>query len=370
MRLRQISISNFRNFESASIKPGENFNLFYGMNGQGKTNLLEAIYVLGNSRSFRYAKLPDLIRQGQSYSKILGGISSGGITSSISLRLEHSGRKVEMDGKTVQKVSDLHGKLTTVVFSPDDTGMVKFGPDTRRRYLDRAVYTGDIAYLFCWHDYHRILKQRNVLLKQQVKSGLDIWTEKLAETGAEVIFRRQNYIAVLNRLLEKHYNTISGSCEKAGITYSPEGVNGNEASKIHSDLIELYSRHEKIDEKYGTTTAGPHRDDLTFHLDGRPLKSLGSQGQQKSFVLALKMAEIDHLQSMYEEPPILLLDDISSELDMERKRNLLGFLNSRQIQTFITTTEPSTALIEATTKCSVFHVEQGNLTYKGNESNE
>jgi len=281
MHLKQINITKFRNFESISIKPGEYFNLLYGLNGQGKTNLIEAIYILGNSRSFRYSKIPDLIKHGESFAMIQGSIHTSGIDSRIKLMLENSGRRVELDGKPVQKVSDLHGKLTTVVFSPDDTGMVKFGPEMRRRYMDRAVYVGDIGYLHCWHDYHRVLRQRNTLLKQADKTGLDIWTEKLAESGAEVISRRKLYINKLNVLLENHYSTISGSAEKAGITYSPQGVHAAESDRIRSDLMELFSKYERSDEKFGTTTAGPHRDDLVFHLDGRPLKSLGSQGHKK-----------------------------------------------------------------------------------------
>lgn len=370
MRLKKISIVNFRNFKSVNIEPGRCFNLLHGLNGQGKTNLLEAIYILGSSRSFRSVRLPDLIKHGQTAGQIQGSIESGNSSSHIRVVIESSGRRVDLDGKAIQRVSDLHGKLNTVVFSPDDTGMVKLGPETRRRYLDRAVYTGDIGYLYCWHEYHRILKQRNTLLKQTDKTGLDIWTEKLAIAGAEVISRRQSYVCLLNDLLKKHYATISGDNEIASISYKPEGVHSTNTETISNELIAIFSKHEKSDEKFGTTTAGPHRDDLKFHLNDQPLKSLGSQGQQKSFVLALKMAEIDNLQSIYNEPPILLLDDISSELDMDRKTNLLGFLNKRDIQTFITTTEPSLALIGATTQCALFHVKQGNLTYKGNESNE
>lgn len=370
MRIKNINIANFRNFKVINIEPGRCFNILYGLNGQGKTNLLEAIYILGSSRSFRSARIPDLIRHGQTTGQIQGDIESGNSSHNIRLIMESSGRRVDLDGKAIQRVSDLHGKLNTVVFSPDDTSMVKLGPETRRKYLDRAVYTGDIGYLYCWHEYHRVLKQRNTLLKQIDKTGLEIWTEKLAIAGAEVISRRQRYVNLLNSLLQKHYATISGSIEIASLSYKPEGVLGTETETIYKELTALFLKYEKNDEKFGTTTAGPHRDDLKFHLNSQPLKSLGSQGQQKTFVLALKMAEIDNLESIYNEPPILLLDDISSELDMDRKANLLSFLDKRDLQTFITTTEPSSALIGATTQCAVFHVKHGNLTYKGNESNE
>ena len=352
------------------VRPGKHFNLLYGFNGQGKTNLLEAIYLLGNPRSFRNSRLPEFIRHGQAQAQVFGEVESCGIVSDIRLTLETAGRRVEIDQKGIKRASDLHGRLNAVVFSPDDTSMVKSGPEARRRYLDRAVYTGDIGYLHCWHDYHRILKQRNHLLKSPDTAGLDVWTEKLAAAGAEVIELRQRYVALLNTQLQQHYATISGGSEAAGISYQPEGVRATDRQSIREELLHLFQRHGKSDERYGTTTAGPHRDDLTLSLDARPLKSFGSQGQQKSFVLALKMAEMENLQTVFSEPPLLLLDDMSSELDAHRNRNLMDFLTTRDIQVFITTTEPSTALLATAAHCSVFRVENGNLTSEGNETHE
>ena len=169
---------------SVQMEPGEHFNLLHGLNGQGKTNLLEAIYLLGCPRSFRTSRLPELVRHGERQSQIQGTVKSGGIENNLRLLIEAAGRKVEIDGKAVYKASELHGKLNSVVFSPDDTGMVRMGPESRRRYLDRAVYMGDSGYLHCWQSYQRILKQRNQLLKNSDRTGLDVWTEKLAETGA------------------------------------------------------------------------------------------------------------------------------------------------------------------------------------------
>lgn len=352
------------------VEPGQRFNLLHGLNGQGKTNFLEAIYLLGNPRSFRSSRLPEFIGHGRMQAQVSGEVESCGITSHIRLILETAGRRVEIDQKGIKRASDLHGKLNAVVFSPDDTSMVKSGPEARRRYLDRAVYTGDIAYLHCWHDYHRILKQRNHLLKSPDKAGLDIWTEKLAEAGAEVIERRLGYVAQLDTQLQRHYTTISGGCEVAAISYQPEGVQASDRGGIRGELLQLFQRHSKSDERYGTTTAGPHRDDLTFCLDTRPLKAFGSQGQQKSFVLALKMAEMENLQTVFGEPPLLLLDDMSSELDAQRNSNLMDFLTTRDIQVFITTTQPSPALLATTAHCSVFRVENGNLTSEGNETHE
>lgn len=360
-----MAIAGFRNVSSVRVEPGERFNLLHGLNGQGKTNLLEAIYLLGSPRSFRTARLPELVRHGEQRAEIMGAVESGGIQNTLRLVIETAGRKVEIDGKAVHKASELHGKLNAVVFSPDDTGMVRMGPESRRRYLDRAVYMGDIGYLHCWHSYQRILKQRNHLLKSSDRTGLDIWTEKLAETGAEVIERRLAFVAVLDGKLQKYYATISGGGETSRISYHPDGVRSTEQEYIREELMELFKRQQRSDERYGTTTAGPHRDDLTLELNERPLKAFGSQGQQKSFVLALKMAEMDNLQDIFGEAPLLLLDDMSSELDARRNHNLMEFLTKREIQVFITTTERSPALLAAAPHCAVFHVEDGNLTFEG-----
>jgi DNA replication and repair protein RecF len=356
--------------EMVRIEPGKRFNLLYGFNGQGKTNLLEAIYLLGSSRSFRHSRLTEYIKHGEKKSQIEGEVASAGSISTIRLTMEQAGRRVDIDGKGVQRASDLHGRLSSVVFSPDDTFMVRMGPEVRRRYLDRAVYTGDIGYLHPWHDYHSILKQRNQLLKGDDYSSLDVWTEKLVESGAEVIRRRQKFVALLNTRLKSHYETISGEREEADISYHPEGVAGGSAQDICTGLRQLFDRHAKNDQRYGTTTAGPHRDDLTLCLDGRSLKSFGSQGQQKSFLLALKMAEMDNLQSIFDETPLLLLDDMSSELDQRRNNNLMDFLISRDIQVFITSTGPLPALTRAAEHCAVFRVEDGNLTFEGHISHE
>jgi DNA replication and repair protein RecF len=347
------------------MEPGKQFNLFYGLNGQGKTNLLEAIYLLGSPRSFRTTRMAELIRHGEQQVRIQGTVEAGGVQNRMSLLVETAGRKVNIDGKAVHKASELHGKLNAVIFSPDDTRMVRMGPEPRRRYLDRAVYMGDIGYLHCWHSYQRILKQRNHLLKSSEKAGLDIWTEKLAETGAEIIDRRLKFIAVLDRKLKHHYGLIAGNSETSKISYIPEGVKSEVYDEIRQELLELFKRHQRADERYGTTTAGPHRDDLIFELDGRQLKAFGSQGQQKSFVLALKMAEMDNLFDTFGEAPLLLLDDMSSELDARRNQNLMEFLTKREVQVFITTTERSPALLDAAPHCAVFHVEGGNLTFEG-----
>ncbi len=370
MRLTRIAIADFRNIASLRFTPGQRFNLIHGRNGQGKTNLLEAIYLLGSPRSFRTARRTDFIRQDQQTARVQGEIESGGITGCIDLNIESAGRRVELDGKGIQRASDLYGRLTTVVFSPDDTAMVRYGPETRRRYLDHAIYMCDIGYLNCWHAYQRILKQRNQLLKNSDRNGLDVWTEQLAETGAEIIIRRRGFVAGLTDMLQRHYGNISAGEETASLDYLPDGIASQDRDDVRDELLSLFRRSQQTDFRQGNTSAGPHRDDLRFLLNGKPLKTFGSTGQQKSFVLALKMAEIDNLATIFGEPPLLLLDDLSSELDDARSGNLLHFLQNRDMQVFMTTTQRSPALPGGTLHCAVFRVEHGNLTFEGNEQHE
>lgn len=365
MRLEKLAVSQFRNIESLCIKPAERFNLLYGLNGQGKTNVLEAIYLLGNPRSFRSSKLSEFIHHGESRAYIAGSVFSQNGSSNIRLSLEGMGKKVVVDDKTVQRASDIHGKINVVVFSPDDTAMVKLGPEIRRRYLDRSVYTSSVSYLKYWHDYQRILKHRNQLLKKYEHSDLSVWTEKLAESGAYIIFHRQRYVENLNKRLQEHYKIISGGKESVEIMYNPQGVVSNTISELNNELMSLFESTCAYDQKYGTTSGGPHRDDICFRINGKSLKAFGSQGQQKSFVLALKMAEMEHLQTVFGEPPLLLLDDMSSELDEQRNKNLMDFITESTIQVFITTTERATAGNIAIPECAVFHVNEGNLTFEG-----
>ena len=371
MRLVSLSIAGFRNINFIRFLPNGQFNLIHGYNGQGKTNLIEALYLLGNPRSFRNARLPDYISYGQRKTLVKGEIDTFGSRTSVTLTLENAGRMVELDGKAVRKASDLYGKINTVVFSPDDTNMVKSGPESRRRYLDRAAYTCDAGYLQSWRRYHRILQHRNRLLKLDDKTGLDSWTEQLAEVGADIIVRRQRFVEKLDATFQRYYQIISGNKEAAEIHYAPEGIRSTEHERIQTELMEQLHRHKQNDIRSGSTGAGPHRDDLTFRFNDKLLKFFGSTGQQKSYVLALKMAELDNVQNTFGNPPLLLLDDVGSELDGERYNYFLTFLSDMDIQVFMTATERCPTLLKtAGQHYAVFRMECGNLTFEGNESHE
>lgn len=365
MFLRSIRLENYRNIAAAELRPERQLTLLHGLNGQGKTNLLESIYLLGTGRSFRSARVPDLIRQDQPRAAVCGQVQSGGVQSEIAVRLEDRQRRVTVDGKSVQRSSELHGKLAVVVFSPDDTAMVKQGPESRRRYLDRALYGSNAGFLKDYHDYYRTLKQRNSLLRSTDTATLDIWSEQLVEAGIRLMGHRNAYLEQLQPLLQRHYQRISGGRESVAVGYDPDLEIGQ--PDLRSRFLAKLEENRASDLRHGATGKGPHRDDLDFSIDGRPLKSFGSQGQQRSFVLALKLAELDHLQQTFGEPPLMLLDDIASELDRERIYNLLEYLRQSRVQVVITTTTTAGIAPEMLRESSLYRVEDGRLTYEGTE---
>jgi DNA replication and repair protein RecF len=365
--LKKVCIDQYRNITSEAIELARHLTILYGSNGQGKTNILESIYLLGNARPFKSVKIPDLIQHTSTTATLRGTVLSSGVESDIYLRLENLTRRVSIDGKVVQRASELYGKMAVVIFTPDDTAMIKLGPETRRRFLDRSIYSSHPGFLQDYHAYYRTLKQRNALLKNNQLEGIDSWTEQLAKAGVRLMQHRQRYTFHLDGLLQKHYQELAGEHEKVSIRYRPDvTITTENGESEEKNLLKLLNKQQVHDIKYKTTGRGPHRDDLTFQIEGRPLKNFGSQGQQRSFVLALKMAEMDYLAEIFGEMPILLLDDIASELDRERMTNLLAYVRQRDIQVMITTTDvtPFYPVIQHDSK--LYRVEAGRLTYEGN----
>ena len=360
MKLKKIYLLAFRNLKKIELAPAHRFNIFYGKNAQGKTSLLESIFLLGTLKSFKLAKNSELITWGSEMGLVKGWVERDGVTREIAIQIEKLGKKVKLDQKSVVKADEFFGNLNVVVFTPEEITMVRGVPDLRRKYLDRAVFSSDVTYLSVYHDYCKILKNRNILLRSGEKSGLDIWTEKLAETGSRVITRRLAYLRAIEGLLNNYYSDISGTEEVAEIAYRPHLLDSDRYEQdSYGALGEALARSSMEEQRRGTTLAGPHRDDIDFVLNGRSLKLYGSQGQQRSFILALKMAEIEYLHRKFDSPPILLLDDMTSELDQDRKRNLMEFLKRKEMQVFITTTSLQNISLEGIENYRTFHVSEG-----------
>ena len=362
MKLKRLDIVQFRNLQQLSLEVGERFNIIHGMNAQGKTNLLESVYLLGAFKSFRLAKNADLIRWGDGTSTVKGWVERGGVTREILISIERHAKKAMVDRKQVVRAADFFGTLNVVLFTADEMSMAKGQPEGRRRYLDRAVFSSDPSYLSRYHDYGRILKHRNSLLKAGDVTSLDVWSDRLADAGARLAACRIAYIAAVRGYLRDYYRHIAGGGETADIGYRPHGVTLDGAVPADTErLREALRRTAREEQRFGSTVVGPHRDDMELLLSDRPLRQHASQGQQRSFLLALKMAEIEYLQTRFGDPPVLLLDDISSELDRERNRNLMEFLSRNEMQVFITTTNLDTIMLDDITQYRTFRIHDGKV---------
>ena len=362
MKLIRLKLASFRNLQNIELEPGTKFNVFYGNNGQGKTNLLESIYLLATMKSFKQAKNSELIAFGAEFALIKGTVERDRVQREISLLLEKKGKKAKIDAKLATKVDDFFGNLNVVVFTPEEISMVRGGPELRRRYLDRAVFTCDLGYLGIYHEYAKILKNRNALLKNGETSGPEVWTEQLVQAATRVIDRRRTYLAEIERLLQHFYSEISGNDETVQIEYRLHGVE-NTAYRQDPEraLSAALKAHAAEERRRFSTAIGPHRDDLYFGLNGRPARHFASQGQQRCFVLALKMAEIEFIANCFGAPPVLLLDDMTSELDRERNRNLMEFLKKREMQVFITTTSLQNVTLEGMENNRTFRISEGKI---------
>ena len=362
MKLIKLKLASFRNLRNIELAPGEKFNVFYGNNGQGKTNLLESIYLLATMKSFKQAKNAELIAFGGEFALIKGVVERDRVQREISLLLEKHGKKAKVDAKLATRLDDFFGNLNVVVFTPEEISMVRGGPDLRRRYLDRAVFTCDLSYLTAYHDYAKILKNRNALLKNQESFGMEVWTEQLVQAAQLVVARRKAYLDEIAKLLQLFYTEISGNEETVQVEYRLHGVDENAfAGDPGRALTAALKAHAAEEKRRCTTAIGPHRDDLYFGLNGRSARHYASQGQQRCLVLALKMAEIEFITRCFEAPPVLLLDDMTSELDSERNRNLMEFLKKRDMQVFITTTSLQNVILEGMENNRTFRISEGNI---------
>lgn len=366
MHLERIQLVNFRNYrdEELSFSPG--INVFVGNNAQGKTNLLESVHVLSTSRSHRAFSDRDLVLWGENAFAIAGTVSTRSIRHQIRIRYDvDAGKDVEIDGKKVYRSSDLTQVLAVIVFSPEDLQVVKGSPGMRRRFLDSELIQINPAYRHAYREYTKALQHRNSILKGSAAAhhGLDsdlaIWDEQLASHGAKLIELRREAVQELKVLSADKYGAVSGGGEELELAYATsfpcEESSGEEATK--EALLSALAKTRRESLSRGSTVVGPHRDDLAIYVEGQDLRSFGSQGQQRTAILAMKMAMLEFVERCIDDLPVLLLDDVMSELDEKRRKYLLSVVSNR-IQTFITTTSPDigNAISDSPT---VYRVENG-----------
>jgi DNA replication and repair protein RecF len=359
MLLTRIQLRFFRNIDLAEIVPSPGFNILWGDNAQGKTNFLEAVYLLGNLKSFRGARNEEMVGRDQDFSRIRAGIISHQVIRTLEMSISRGGKKIRVNGKELRQASDFFGLLRPVIFSPEEVGIAKGAPGPRRELLDRAVFQADSGFLSRAKAYEQHLKQRNRLLKDNgSRNDLLPWTEGMIKTGARLRLDRYHYVRRITPFFREVYREIAGGEEDAVIAY-PSGHGDEEIlrNRLADELIRL----EEREYRQGQTLAGPHRDDIDFSVNGQPLRLYGSQGQQRSFILAFKAAQIMDLEVRTGEPPVLLLDDMTSELDRHRQSFFFRFLQERQGQVFITTTDLATLKEAGLLQARYFHLVKGKI---------
>ncbi|MCR5716950.1 MAG: DNA replication/repair protein RecF [Lachnospiraceae bacterium] len=334
MIIKSLQLQNFRNYESCEIELDKGTNIFYGDNAQGKTNILEAIFMMATTKSHKGSKDQEMIRFGQDEAHIRSVLFKEDVTRQIDILIRKNKNKaIAIDQQKVKKAADLLGLLNVVFFSPEDLNIIKNGPAERRQFLNVELCQLDSFYLYNLNHYNKIVVQRNKLLKEMydnpsLKETLPIWDSQLASYGSKIIERRNIFIDQLNEIIAEIHDKLSGGREKLVIGYD---------KNVASDELEekLLKTHQK-DIMLHQTTVGPHRDDIIFTVNDIDIRKYGSQGQQRTAALSLKLSEIELVKNSIHDTPILLLDDVLSELDSNRQNYLLNQIGD--IQTIITCT--------------------------------
>jgi len=340
MRIKRLALKNFRNYDLATFSFSDTTNVLIGKNAQGKTNLIEAIYLLSIAKSFRTRSNEDLIQFEKEFARIIGQIESKASKKELEMILFENGKQAKINGAKCNKTSEFVGHFNVVVFTPDDLFFVKGSPKNRRRFMDIELSKISTVYLSYLNAYQHYLKERNQYLKKvsftQKKDDvyLSIVTEQMIDYMLQIAKKRQRFIIKINQLAKVVYSKIAGVDEEIEIKYDTF-FDVENATK--EDLMDFYKKNEERDYKFALTNHGIHKDDLIVLLNGKDASQFASQGQQRSIVLAIKIALLQYIYQEIGEYPVLLLDDVLSELDTSRQ-NLLLNLVSDEIQTFITTT--------------------------------
>lgn len=363
MKIKQITLHNYRNYVQLDLQIDHNLNIFIGENAQGKTNIIEALYFAAMGRSHRGNPERELIQWDKKKALIKVGFNRNGIDNMLKFTLSGENPKgIDFNGG-VLKQKDLVGLFNVVLFSPEDLFLIKGAPAGRRRFIDMELSQASPVYYGLLVKYNRIVAQRNTLLKKirERKAKLDLlesWDAQLSAAGASIVKKRIEAVKKLNMLANLMHRKISHNRESLEIIYEIAGMEG----PISEDLISWYNNRLKdcreTDIFRGSTSVGPHRDDLILHVNQINLRSFGSQGQQRTGVLSLKLAELEFIKSETGEYPVLLLDDVMSELDAVRREQLLTFIKER-VQTFITATDSAYFPKEKIGK--YYHIVGGNV---------
>ena len=369
MKINNIILDNFRNYEKLELAFSEHRNIIVGENAQGKTNLIEAIYLAAFAKSFRTNNAGDMVKFGEDRGRVNVDVTSEDIGKNIDITILSNGRKmIKRDGKVVRRTADLLNNIVVIIFSPDDLRIIKDSPDRRRAYINRELSQIRPQYYEVLKNYSDVLKQKNSLIKGLSNSSnsrtynddmMDVYDRQLADYGYELIRYRKEFVEMLSDEAAEIMAAISGGKEDLKIEYvtACDYITAPEGREI---LYKQFHHHREKDIYAGFMTIGPHRDDLEFYINGTDAKKYGSQGQQRTIALSLKLAEIRIAKRILDEYPVLLLDDVLSELDLDRQRFLVSQIDD--VQLFITSAELNEEVEQTLQGGTLFRVEDGTIT--------
>ncbi|MFA1819626.1 DNA replication/repair protein RecF [Virgibacillus oceani] len=368
MHIKKLELKNYRNYEELDISFDDKINVIIGENAQGKTNLMEAIYLLAFTKSHRTPREKELIQWEKEYAKIKGRVTKRNQSFPLEIIISPKGKKAKFNHLEQQRLSNYIGALNVVMFAPEDLTIVKGSPQIRRRFMDMEL--GQIQPIYVYHlgQYQKILKQRNAILKQmqrnihQDRSMLEVLTDQLITHATTLLERRFVFLDLLRKWASPIHYGISRELEELDIAYAPtmEVSENDSEDKIASLYIKKFHEMQEKEIERGTTLIGPHRDDLLFYVNGKNVQVYGSQGQQRTTALSVKLAEIELIYNEVGEYPVLLLDDVLSELDDYRQSHLLSTIQGK-VQTFVSTTSVEGINHETLKKAELFHVKDGKI---------
>ena len=338
MVLKNLTLTDFRNYKSVSVPFYDGINVIYGANAGGKTNLLEAVFCFAAGKSFRGCKDRELIRFGAENASASITFESGGVDNSFRMLLVRGAKKrLFGNGCPISKLSEYLGHFRAVVFTPDHLDLIKGAPEGRRRFTDMAICQSFPRYVAALNEYGRLLAQKNALLRvalepsgRDIDGLLDIYNERMSVCGAAVTVNRRKYLRRLEETASPVHSEMSGCGEKLTVSYSTQSE-GETQEELRESYIKLFECKKEAEKQRGTALYGPHKDDFSVHINGKAARLYASQGQQRTAVLALKLAEGELSKSLTGEYPVFLFDDILSELDAGRRSFILGSLSGRQV---------------------------------------
>lgn len=358
MVIKSLKLKNYRNYKLLDLSFDPKTNILYGDNAQGKTNILEALYLSGTTKSHRGTKDRDLIQFGYDESHLETIVEKRGTQFQIDMHLKKNSPKgIAINKMPIRKASELFGIIHFVFFSPEDLNIIKDGPSGRRRFIDLELSQLDKVYLSNLSNYNRIINQRNSLLKELYRQEslietLDIWDMQLAEYGSRVMEGRRQFVGQVNSMIGDIHEKLTGGRERISLSY--------ESSIGEMSLEQALKKNRERDIRMKSTSVGPHRDDLCFLAGELDIRKFGSQGQQRTAALSLKLSEIELVKELIKDTPILLLDDVLSELDKHRQNYLLDSIHD--IQTVITCTGLDEFVNHRFSINKIFHVRSGSVT--------